>query len=268
MIMLFLALAAAGDPPASYDLGNPAPPAALREFTTDRPDTTESPYTVDAGHVQVELSAAEYTLARDRTRTLDALPVNLKLGLSDHVDLQLVFTPYQRVETPGEGVDSGFGDETLLRLKVNLQGNDHDGVAIAVMPFVKLPTGTGGLSNDHVEGGLILPVATELPGDFSLGAMLEADMVWHDETRDYGVDLIHSMTLGHAIAGPLEGYVEYVGLAPQGAPAGVAGRYQATASAGLTYALRDDLVIDAGARVGFSGDADRAALFVGASTRF
>lgn len=273
MLAALLLLAAAdpaqadAPPPERHTLFDPTPRAELHEFSTDRPDTTESPYTVDAGHVQIELSAAEYTIGRDRSRTLDVLPVNLKLGLVDHVDLQLLFTPYQRVREDGE-VTSGFGDETLLRLKVNLQGDDHQRTAIAVMPYVKLPTGTGGLSNGHVEGGLIVPVATDLPGDFSLGAMIEADLVFHEEKRGYGVDLVHSASVGHDIAGPLSGYVEYVGVAPRGAPSGRDSRYQAIASAGFTVELGDNLMLDAGTRIGFSGAADRAAIFAGASTRF
>lgn len=270
MILFLLAAAAASSAPQAD--APPAPPSRLREFTTDRPDVTESPFTVDRGHVQIELSLAEYALGSDRTtRTFDALPVNLKLGLLDNVDLQLLFTPYERQVTRDAGqrsVDSGFGDETLVRLKINLQGNDHEGVAFGVMPFVKLPTGTGGLSNGHVEGGLILPLATDLPNDFSLGAMLEADLVYHDESGEYGVDLVHSVTLGHPIAGALDGYVEYVGIVPRGAPAGIASRYQAIASAGFTYQVHDNLMLDAGARLGLSGDADRSAIFVGASTRF
>jgi hypothetical protein len=280
--LLILAVAAAAAAPASaqemvtdapvptrHTLFDPTPPAELHEFATDRPDTTESPYTVDAGHLQIELSAAEYTLGRDRSRTLDVLPVNLKLGLLDTVDLQLLFTPYQRVSGGEEpGVASGFGDETLVRLKINLQGNDHEQLALAIMPFVKLPTGTGGLSNDHVEGGLIVPMAVDLPGDFSLGAMLEADLVYHDEERDYGLDLVHSVTLGHPVAGPVSGYVEYVGVLPRGAPAGIESRYQAIASAGFTLEVGDNLMFDAGTRIGFSGDADRSSIFLGASTRF
>lgn len=268
-LLLLAAGPAQGDAsaPEQHSLFDPTPRAELHEFSTDRPDTTESPYTVDAGHVQIELSAAEYTLARDRSRTLDVLPVNLKLGLNDSMDLQLVFTPYQRVEERRD-ITSGFGDETLVRLKINLRGNDHDRTAFAVMPFVKLPTGTGGLSNDHVEGGVIVPMAADLPGAFSLGAMLEADLVYHDETHGYGVDLLHSATLGHAIAGPVSGYVEYVGVLPRGAPSGIESRYQAIASVGFTLELSDDLMLDAGARIGFSGDADRSAIFVGSSTRF
>lgn len=274
MILLALAAAAAdpapqseAPPPERYTLFDPVPRDRVRDFNTDRPDTTESPYTLDAGHFQIELSAAEYTLGRDRSRTLDVLPVNLKLGLLDDVDLQLLFTPYQRV-AGDDGVDEGFGDDTLVRLKINLQGNDGEGVALGVMPFIKLPTGTGGLSNDHVEAGLILPIATDLPGDWSLGAMIEADLVYRDEGQGYGLDLVHSVTLGHPVAGLVSAYVEYVGILPRGAASGIERRYQAIASAGLTLAAGENLLLDAGTRIGFSGDSDRSTIFLGASTRF
>ena len=44
--------------------------AELRELSTDRPDTTESPFTVDRGHVQIELSFAEWT--RDKEHLEEA----------------------------------------------------------------------------------------------------------------------------------------------------------------------------------------------------
>src|SRR5256885_9928210 len=34
---------------SDFNLFNPTPPELMREFNTDRPDKTESPYTVDAG---------------------------------------------------------------------------------------------------------------------------------------------------------------------------------------------------------------------------
>ena len=73
----------------SYTLTSTGPREALRELTTDRPDKTESPYTVGAGHIQVELDFVTY--ARDRSirggedfrvETFSIAPVNLKLGLT------------------------------------------------------------------------------------------------------------------------------------------------------------------------------------------
>ena len=56
-----------------YSLLNPTPDALLRDMSTDRPDKTESPYTVDAGRFQIETDLVAYTHdSRDgiTTRTL------------------------------------------------------------------------------------------------------------------------------------------------------------------------------------------------------
>ncbi len=282
MLILLAALASAPTIPGE---GGPSDPAPLstqvsngtseshgdRDFATDRPDITDNPYTIDTGRLQIELSAAEYTLERDRTRIIDVMPVSIQYGLRSNVDLQLLFTPYQR-RVEGAGVDrevsGGFGDETRLRLKINLRGNDHEGLALGVIPYVKVPTGSGGLSNHHVEGGLVVPVAVDLAEDVTLGGMIEANLVYRDESGEYGLDLIHSVALEHPVTGPISAYVEYVGTIPSNAPAGRASHYQALGSAGLMFEVQDDLALDIGTRIGFSGDADRAAVFVGASKRF
>src|SRR3954471_21712867 len=79
---------AAGEDKSRYSLVNPTPREAMREMETDRPGTTESPITVDAGRFQAEFSFVDYT--RDRTNgmtteTLIALPSNLKVGLLNNV---------------------------------------------------------------------------------------------------------------------------------------------------------------------------------------
>ena len=58
-----------------YTLFDPTPRALMREMATDRPDVTESPYTVDAGHVQVESSFVEYTRDDDGGGDFDAWSV-------------------------------------------------------------------------------------------------------------------------------------------------------------------------------------------------
>lgn len=258
-----------------FTLFDPTPRQAMREMSTDRPDTTESAYTVDAGHVQFELSFVDYAYDKNdgvKTKTLGVLPSNIKLGLLNNTDIQFVFTPYQRVETEADGSDDvaeGFSDDTQIRLKINLWGNDGPepglgDTALALMPFIKFPTGSDDLSNDHVEGGLIIPLAIALPNDFSLGLMAEIDAVYDDEDGDYGVDLVHTATISHQLVGDLSGYLEYIGIAPHD----TGNTYQAIASGGLTYALSDDWVLDCGGTVGISDSADDFSLFVGTSFRF
>src|SRR5688572_31905736 len=95
------------DPKDQFTLFNPTPPALMREMSTDRPDKTESPYTVDAGHVQVEMDVVTYSYDRynperadQRVQTLGVGITNWKLGLTNDIDFQLVTESFvwQRVE--------------------------------------------------------------------------------------------------------------------------------------------------------------------------
>jgi len=257
---------------------NPTPRALRREMQTDRPDVTESPRTLDAGAVQIEMSLVEWTRDSEGGRRTDALalaPVNLKIGLLNNADLQFLFSPFlYENHSPGE-TTRGVGDLTL-RLKINLWGNDGDvhgwksGTALGIMPFITLPTGDDDLpgtagASDHVEGGVILPFAMDLPGGFSLGMMAEFDALYSPEDDEYQADFVHSAALGRALIGDLAGYIEYVGVAPLDG-----GRhYRALLSTGLTYALTPDAQLDGGVLIGLTErDTDDLTLFAGLSLRF
>jgi hypothetical protein len=51
-----------------YNLFNPTPEKLLRELASDRPDQTEGPTTVDAGHWQFEMDFATFTYNRSLGR--------------------------------------------------------------------------------------------------------------------------------------------------------------------------------------------------------
>src|SRR5687768_14800587 len=103
LITLIIPMALCAEEPAvdksAYNLFNPTPAAQMREMSTDRPDQTESAYTVDAGHFQLELDVVGLTYDRrnnDRTtvREWSVMPFNFKVGLNNRSDLQLMFDPY------------------------------------------------------------------------------------------------------------------------------------------------------------------------------
>lgn len=253
---------------SGYTVFNPTPRELRRDLSTDRPDLTESPYTVDAGALQVEWSFIDYTIERgDRAgtiRTLAVAPVLIKLGLLNSVDLQLGLEPWTR-QAGGGGDEQpaleGFGD-TVVRLKVNLWGNDAGESALALMPFVSFPTGADGLSAGGVEGGLIVPFALALPNDFSLGLMAEFDLLRDGDRRV--IDFLHTATIGRPIAGNLAGFVEYAGFANLNR----AEPYRAYLNTGLTLGLSADVQLDAGVRIGVTSAADDFGVFAGLSLRY
>jgi len=261
-------------PGASRDaLPGATPQARVRPLSTDRPDTTESPFTLEAGRVQIEMSLVDFNLARGEgaapeVSTLAVAPLLLKVGLSRSADLQVGLDPFVRERTsdPATGTTAtveGFGD-TVLRLKLNLWGNDGGPSAFALMPFVKLPTAGRRLGNGDIEGGLIAPFALPLPDDFSLGLMAEADLVRNGADDGYAVDLLHTVTLSRSLFGDLGGFVEYAGIVALSGEED----YRGYANAGLTFGLSADTQLDAGIRVGVTDASDDLGLFVGISRRF
>lgn len=251
------------DAKRGFTLLAPTPPDLMRELSTDRPDATESPYTVDAGHVQVELSFAEFTRESTGAREWSVAPVNLKLGLLNDLDVQFVLPSWMSREEGDEPSADGFGD-AQLRLKHNLWGNDGGPTAMAVMPFVSAPTGAREFSRGRVEGGLILPFAAELPAGLGLGLMAELDAVYDRDAREYQIDFVHTATAGREIAGPVSGFVEYVGAENLSTGRG----YRGTVQFGFTLRSGPNVQWDAGVGLGVTRAADDLVVFAGVSLRY
>lgn len=261
---------------SSYHLLNPVPRERLREMSTDRPDQTESPYTVDAGHFQVEADfvalhrhdVGDLGVGSHRLEGASFGAFNLKAGLVSSVDVQLLFTPWQvqRTEYPALGLqrtERGAGDlET--RLKWNLWGNDGGQSALALMPYVKWPTAPDTLGNGEVEGGLIVPMAVELPGGWGLGLQTGVDVFKEGANTRYEVGWMNSVTLGHDLVGKLAGYVEFFSVTPLERT----GDLEAFLDFGFTYGLTPDVQLDAGCNFGLTDTVPEAAPFLGISIRF
>ena len=245
----------------------PARPTDRRELSTDRPDKTESPYTVDGGRFQIEMDVATYTRDREggiRTETVGVAPINVKYGLDRATDLQLIVQPYLRRTVADrrlgarETVD-GVGD-TTVRVKRNLWGDDGGRTAFALMPFVTLPTATDGLGAGKVEFGLIAPLAIALSDRIGLGLMTELDVVGQGDGTGHRASFVNSATIGVALTDRLGMYTEL--FTERGDD------WVVTGDLGFTYALSDYVQLDAGANLGVTHAADDLAMFVGVSRRF
>ncbi len=255
-----------------YHFFNPTPRELMREMSTDRPDKTESPYTVDAGHFQIESSLIDYTYDHRNTDQTDTradnftiFPTNFKAGLLNNMDLQVVMDPYVSEHSQGDGAKEakkGFGD-IQSRLKVNLWGNDEGITALAVMPFIKFPTNSNDLGNKAVEGGVIVPLAISLPAEWSMGLMTEFDFNRNEE-KNYFTEFINTVTFGHQIIGNLSGYIEFFSSFNHEEVS----QWIGTVDAGLTYALSNDIQLDGGVNMGVTNSADDFNPFLGCTIRY
>jgi hypothetical protein len=254
---------------SQYHLFHPVPKQLLREMSTDRPDTTESPITVDAGHFQLEASFFDYTRDKadggTRSEVWGYGLVNFKAGLTNNIDLQIVFDSYTEERTQGAGVSEttqGFSDITA-RVKINLWGNDGGSSALAIMPYVKAPTGTV-LSNDEWEGGIIVPFGFDLADGIGVGLMAEADWVYNEDDGNYDIEWLHSATIGFDLTEKMGLYVEAVGIAS----AAEGFQYQAFFDTGLTYRMNENVQFDCGTRIGLTDASDDIGVFAGVSVRY
>ncbi len=259
---------------SQYHLFNPTPKELMRELSTDRPDQTESPYTVDAGRVQLEWDLANATFDRDRsgggnvsTRQFGLGGVNAKVGLLHNVDLQLVLDGHvdSRVTDNVAGTvvkGSGFG-EMQTRLKVNIWGNDGGRTALGIMPFVKWPLPRSGVRNGEVEGGVILPFGMDLGAGWGLGAQTEVDIV-SDGANGHDFEYFNTITVGRDLIGSLAFYLEFAALVtPESG-----GAWQGQVDLGFTYGIGDNMQLDLGCNFGVTRSAPDYNPFLGFTVRF
>jgi len=250
-----------------YNLFHPTPKDSLRSFDPDRPNVTESPYTVDAGHFQYEADFVRYqfkTTEESRKRALLYNYFNVKLGLTNSLAVQLLVQTYARQHSlqfsdNKRSTDAGFGDLTL-RLKKNFLGDDGN-VSLAVIPYLTFPTNHYE-ENTKYEGGIIIPVMFKLKNDWQLSTQVEGDRLKDDTGEGLHNQLLQSVNISHPIFSKnlnafLETYYEY-NLKEH--------NMNNYADAALQYQVSSSLMFDIGFNYGIQKAADHA-LFAGIAFR-
>lgn len=261
-----------GVPPdkSVYGLFNPVPENLMRDLSPDRPDITESAYTVDAGHYQLEMDFANFTYDQTdgtTTKAWDVGDFNFKVGVLNNVDFQMVYDNYLNVHTEDSSGDSttqsGFGDLTT-RLKVNLWGDDEGKTAFALLPYVTFPTSTDHLENNEVEGGVIFPLAVSLPHDFDLSMETAVSVIENDDNDGYHEEFIVSASLDHQIIGYLSGFVEFAGNFTTESHSG----WMGTVDTGLEYLVTKNIQLDLDCYFGVTHAAPDFNPFAGITWRY
>lgn len=255
---------------AHFSLFRPVPRARLRELQPDRPGITESPFTVDAGHLQVEMDALRLinggTGNEDRRRELHAAYTMLKLGLSRRTDVQLEAPLYTVAKQRPNGAPdweerhAGFGDVTL-RVKHNFVGDDHEGkFALALIGFARLPTG-GPVGAGATEYGLVLPVDVELSDKLNLEAQLESEVSYDREPDQRSLNLVPSIAFEYDFARKLGIITEAVARWNTQQR-----RWQASVNVAPIIKVNDNLQLDFGTHLALNRLSDHE-YFVGFTVR-
>jgi hypothetical protein len=283
--ILFLSSAVAlGDPTTQPDksqftLFNPTPADQLRDMDTDRPNKTNTPHTIDAGHLQIEIGAFDYDFYRDqydaanaRTESLDLGQFNFRLGILDNLELNAVVnsldflrnTDYTANQSSRQ---NGFGD-TIVGAKLNLWGNETGdtvwATALGIQPQFKIPTARENIGNGHPELFIGFPFLMNLPAGFHLG--LQPTISWERNSTDTGnvAGWQNSISVDRIILGNFDVYLEYwMHVSTQSHQ-----ESQQTLDVGFTYPINDNVVLDTGANIGLNKSSDTLEWVAGISLRF
>ncbi|WP_228446300.1 transporter [Chryseobacterium sp. 18068] len=181
---------------------------------TDRPDVTESPYTVDAGHFQYETDLLRLIKEKSdllKTNTFLVNQANLKIGITGSTAIQIGWQSYgwQKEKELNKGSvikTDGVGDVTL-RIKQNILGNNHGNFALAILPYIKFPTSKYD-EESRFEGGLIVPMSYKLPGEWKLGLQVEVDRLKDLDQASMHTEFLQTLTISHPLFKGIDGIAE------------------------------------------------------------
>jgi len=251
---------------SQYSLFHPVPRAQLRPLTPDRPGVTESPITLDAGHLQFETDLGRLIDSKPgavpRERTIRANAFVLKMGLTNRTDVQLFLDAYEwdrtfATDTSATQRNRGFGDITL-RVKHNFIGNDTASgpLSVGIIGYVRLPTG-GPQGAGGFEYGVLLPAIYALNDHWNLSAQLPARLAFDRDAGQHYLETSPSLNLDHSFTPWLTGFVEVVATHDFRTA-----RWEEAINLGPVFFLGKNIQFDFGRHFALTREADRE-YFVG-----
>lgn len=199
---------------SQYNLFNPVPEDQLRPLAGDRPDFTESAYTVDAGHLQIEADIARLNISRVgnnmRLTDFSALNTAFRLGLLNWLEIQFMAEAAHFYRTFDDRPDEYYYvprylQEAGIRVKANLVGNDEGSFAMAVMPYVVYQN-FGPLADSIIDKGNFLPrvdpnpmYGIALPVSYEINHKWEVAAMVEYQFDDFFTTFAYMAVIGHNV---------------------------------------------------------------------
>jgi outer membrane putative beta-barrel porin/alpha-amylase len=167
-----------------YNLFNPTPRGLMRPINSGAADGVRDAHTLDAGHFEVDADIVNYYYYSDHL-SYPAVPLQdhfsedqyawiprFRMGVLNNVELEIApsyarYSGYDSVTLgftsfSGAAHSSQFGPINLGPV-ISLYGNDNGAIALAIHPFLSIPTERG-----NVLGGVEIPLGVELQHGFYL----------------------------------------------------------------------------------------------------
>jgi Putative MetA-pathway of phenol degradation len=258
-----------------YTLVNPVPAGEMREMVTDRPNIANSPFTIDAGHLQIETGIADYTYYQSSSTPFtswDFGDFNFRLGVLNNLEINAEVTAYEENITQFHSFnrtlrDSSVGD-TYLGGKLNFWGNDSSqrvwGTGLGIQPQFKIPTASDDVGNGKFEFKVLLPFSVSLPADFTLSVQPGIDYLRNQAQNSYTYAYEQAFCVDRVFFKRLDLYVEYA-FALINEPHS---KSEQLIDFGGIYQLRSNIALDTGIEFGLNRASPTVAATVGVSVRF
>jgi hypothetical protein len=226
----------------------------LSPIQTDRPDQTETPYTVPSRHFQME-TGFSFEHTNDSITTITHPSILFKYGVNDHFELRLI-TEIERVRS-GESVMAGLLPVTF-GLKVNLMQEDGIIPITSFIGHLSAPTLASKCQlATYFAPAFRFTMQHSLSDAFSLGYNLGAE--WDGESAE--PIFIYTLTTAYSLSESIGAYVELYGFAPQNS------RADHRLDGGISFLLQNNMLLDISGGVGLTPNAPKYYGAIGFSFR-
>jgi hypothetical protein len=238
--LLAALLAVAPPSPARADDGDKAFPA----FQTDRPDVSESAFTVPNGRGQWEVGLTRLRGLGGQRFGVDSL---FRIGVADNWELRLGGQAPFRSSLGGGPGTTGFSD-FVLGAKRHISDARGGRPAMGWFFNLKLPTGSAGSSNGFVEGNVLFAANKDLCDQLELEVNIGPGIA---RDRNFIAQGVFAGTLSYFT--PKESKrVRIFAEAFGAAPALNGGRAATSAGMGIQYWVKPRLAVDFGFQLGLT----------------
>lgn len=208
----------------------------IESIQADRPDQTETPFTVPANHLQMENGFSfEKSSSEEKTYTLPSTLI--KYGLNDHFEIGVI-VEFASVQT--DKLMTGF-NPLVLRFKEKISEEKGLLPKTSVIGYLSLPFfGHENFRTTYYAPAFRFTMQHTLSQRISLAYNLGAE--WDGETAE--PVFIYTLTTGLSVSSKVGVYAEVYGFSPQFS------RTDHRFDCGLNYLLKNNIMFDVSGGMG------------------
>lgn len=220
---------------------------------TDRPDQTETPYTVPVNHFQME-TGLSFEQTDPDVQSFSDPSILFKYGLNDHFELGII-TEFATLKT--KETISGL---TPITLRFKEKITDEKGLLpiTSFIGYLSVPNwASKEFKSTYFAPAFRFTMQHTLSQKFTLSYNLGAE--WNGETPEPA--FIYTLTTGYSISDKFGAYVEVYGFAPQSSKA------DHRFDGGLNFLLKENILLDISGGAGITENAPDYYMALGFSFR-